>query len=164
MDELASRQYPVQEHMAFQRRMWIVQRIGWAMMGVISLAALFGLFGYGVLSKRTATGAEMSVQYERFERATRRASFVFRFAASANTERRLHLNRAFQEGFEISSIQPPPLRSSVDADGIDLSFAVTPSVTSQIVIWARPHRYGTVGIAARVDDTPPVDLRVFIYP
>jgi hypothetical protein len=52
----------------------------------------------------------------------------------------------------------------VDADGIDLSFAVTPSVTSQIVIWARPHRYGTVGIAARVDDTPPVDLRVFIYP
>src|SRR5215475_8161443 len=29
MDELASRQYPVHEHMAFQRRMWIVQRIGW---------------------------------------------------------------------------------------------------------------------------------------
>jgi hypothetical protein len=157
MDELASRQYPVQEHMAFQRRMWIVQRIGWVMLGVISLAALF-------LSKRTATGAGMSVEYERFERATRRASFVFRFAASANTERRLHLNRAFQEGFEISSIQPPPLRSSVDADGIDLTFAVTPSVANQIVIWARPHRYGTVGIEARVDDTLPVDLRVFIYP
>src|SRR5215475_8161445 len=39
------------------------------LLGVISLAALFGLFGYGVLSKRTATGAEMSVEYERFERA-----------------------------------------------------------------------------------------------
>jgi hypothetical protein len=164
MDELASRQYPVQEHTAFQRRMWIVQRIGWMMLGVISLAALFGLFDYGVLSKRTATGTEMSVEYERFERATRLASFVFHFAASANTERRLHLNRAFQEGFEISSIQPPPLRSSVDADGINLTFAVTPSVVSQIVIWARPHRYSTVGIEARVDDTPPMDLRVFTYP
>ena len=52
----------------------------------------------------------------------------------------------------------------MDADGIDLTFAVTPSVVSQIVIWARPHRYGTVGIEARVDDMPPMDLRVFIYP
>lgn len=164
MDEFASRQYPVQEDMAFQRRMWIVQRIGWALLGVISLAALCGLFGNGVLSKRTATGAEMSIEYERFERATRRASFGFRLAASANTERRLHLNRAFQEGFEISSVQPPPLQSSVDADGIDLIFAVTPSVAGQIVIWARPHRYGTVGIKARVDDTQPVAFRVFIYP
>ena len=69
MDEFASRQYPVQEDMAFQRRMWIVQRIGWALLGVISLAALCGLFGNGVLSKRTATGAEMSIEYERFERA-----------------------------------------------------------------------------------------------
>jgi len=74
------------------------------------------------------------------------------------------LNRAFQEGFEISSVQPPPLQSSVDADGIDLIFAVTPSVAGQIVIWARPHRYGTVAIKARVDDTQPVDFRVFIYP
>src|SRR5262245_27034078 len=80
MDEFASRQYPVQEDMAFQRRMWIVQRIGWALLGIISLAALCGPFGYGILSKRTATGAEMSIEYERFERATRRASFVFRLA------------------------------------------------------------------------------------
>ena len=29
MDELASRKYPVREHMGFQRRLWTIERIGW---------------------------------------------------------------------------------------------------------------------------------------
>lgn len=164
MDEFASRQYPVQEHMTFQRCAWIVQRAGWLVLAAISLTALLGLFGGGILSKRTVTAGAATVEYERFQRLTRLASFNIRLAPAQSAERRLHLNRAFQENYEITSIQPRPSRSATDTDGLDLAFAVRPSSASQVVIWARPRSYGSIGVGARVDDEPPMTLRIFVYP
>jgi hypothetical protein len=164
MDEFASRQYPVQEHMAFQRRTWIVQRAGWLVLALISLAALLGMFGGGILSKRTVGNVALTVEYERFERLTRLAQFSFRFAPAQNSERRLHLSRSFQDSFEITSVQPPPLRSAAAADGLDLVFATAPSAASQVVIWAHSRNYGSIRIDARADDGPPVSFHVFVYP
>jgi hypothetical protein len=164
MDEFASRQYPIQEHMAFQRRTWIVQRAGWLVLGAIAIAAILGLFGGGVLSERTATGPGMNITYERFERVTHVAQFTITFTAGPGGERRLHLGRAFQKSFEISSIQPTPLRSAAAADGLDLTFAAASGNTSQVVIWASPRSYGTVHVSARADDNPPLDVHIFIYP
>ena len=163
MDEFASRQYPIRENMAFQRRTWIIQRAGWLALAAIAIAALLGLFGGGVLSKRVATGPGMSIAYERFERYSRVASFVIRFTDGQRTERRLHLNNAFQHGFEIASIQPAPTRSETSADGLVLTFAGA-STPGQVVIWANPHVYGGVELSARADDNPPLNLRIFIYP
>ena len=164
MDEFASRPYPIQEDMAFQRRTWIVQRAGWFLLAAIAIAALLGLFGGGVLSKRTATGPGMSVAYERFERVTRLARFAFSFTAGTGAERRLHFSRAFQESFEITSIQPAPSHSAAAADGLDLTFAAAPANTSQVVIWASPRSYGNVHISAHVDDNPALQFNIFIYP
>jgi hypothetical protein len=164
MDEFASRQYPVQEHMVFQRRTWIIQRIGWAVLAAVCLAALTGLLGGGVLSNRALQGAAMTIDYERFERATRLAHFGFRFAPTESTERRLHLSRSFQDKFVITSIQPPPLRSLATLDGLELTFAVALSVENQVTIWARPHDYGSIALEAHADDNPPSNFRVFIYP
>jgi hypothetical protein len=164
MDEFASRQYPVQEHMVFQRRTWIIQRAGWFVLAAVCLAALTGLLGGGILSNRALEGAAMTIEYERFERATRLAQFGFHFAPTDNTERRLHLSRSFQDKFEITSIQPPPLRSLATLGGLELIFAVAPSVKNQVTIWARPHGYGSVAIASHVDNNPPSNFRVFIYP
>jgi len=164
MDEFASRQYPVREHMVFQRRTWIIQRIGWAILAAVCLTALTGLFGGGILSNRAVQGAAMTIEYERFERATRLAHFGFHFTRTENKERHLHLSRSFQDKFEITSIQPSPLRSVSTADGLELIFAVAPSVPNQVTIWARPHGYGSVAVEAHADDNPPSNFRVFIYP
>ncbi len=163
MDEFASRQYPIREDMAFQRRTWIIQRIGWLALAAIAIAALLGLFGGGILSKRVATGPGMNIEYERFERYSRVASFTIRFTDDQRTERRLHLNSAFQRGFEIATIQPGPTRSESRADGLVLTFA-SASTPGQVVIWANPHVYGRVELSARADDNPPLNLRIFIYP
>src|SRR5215831_17707659 len=163
MDELANRQYPVKEHMVFQRRTWIVQRFGWVILAAICIAALAGLFGSGFLSSRTVEGVGMTVRYERFERATRRSLFSFHFTPGQSSERRLHLSRDFQDKFEIASIEPQPVRSVAGADGLDLTFAVAPSAATQVAIWARPQGYGSVAIEAHADGNPPSNLRVFIY-
>jgi hypothetical protein len=55
MDEFASRRYPVQEHMRFQHRTWLIERIGWFVLAFIVLLALLGLFGSGFLSKRASS-------------------------------------------------------------------------------------------------------------
>jgi hypothetical protein len=162
MDELASRKYPVREHMRFQRRLWVIERIGWLVLALIVLLALLGLFGSGVLSKSSVGAGSLTVDYARFERATRATRFTFHFAASQGGERRLRLNRTFQRDYEIGSIQPPPARSS--ADGIDLTFGVPAGRPADVVIWAHPHSYGTMHFEARADDEPPLKFSVFVYP
>ena len=117
MDEFASRDYPVKEHMGFQRRMWVVERTGWTVLAVIALLGLTGLFGSGWLSEATASNTALSVDYERFERATRLAQFTFHFAPGAAGERHLRLNAAFRKNFETSTVQPAPARSEVMALG-----------------------------------------------
>jgi hypothetical protein len=162
MDELASRKYPVGEHMRFQRRMWVIERIGWLVLALIVVLALLGLFGSGVLSKSRVSAGSLTIDYARFERATRSTRFTFHFAASPNNQRRLRLNRPFLGDYEISSIQPPPARSS--ADGLDLTFAAPAGRAADVVIWAHPHSYGTMQLEARADDEPPLKFSVFVYP
>lgn len=163
MDEFASRKYPMQEHMRFQRRMWVTERIGWLLLALVMLLALLGLFGSGLLSKRSVSAGSLTIQYERFQRSTRLVQFTFQFAPSPKSERRLRLNTVFQKNYEISSIQPLPARSS--ADGIDLTFtAPAAGSPADIVIWAHPRAYGTTSIDVRADDEPPLMFSAFIYP
>ena len=44
MDEFASRHYPVQENMRFQKRSWIVERLGWLVLLAIAVVGLSGVF------------------------------------------------------------------------------------------------------------------------
>jgi len=162
MDEFASRQYPVQEHMHFQRRMWLVERVGWAALTAIALLALTGLFGTGWLSKATADGKDLSIRYERFQRATKLAEFSFRFAAGEG-ERSLHLNTAFQQNYEIASIQPQPSRSQAGEDGLTLTFATSPA-GGMVSLWAHPRSYGISEIEARSGSAPPLAFSIIVYP
>jgi hypothetical protein len=162
MDELASRKYPVREHMRFQRRMWVIERVGWLVLALIVVLALLGLFGSGVLSKSRVSAGSLTIDYARFERATRATRFTFHFTASPNNERRLRLNRPFLRDYEIRSIQPPPARGG--ADGIDLTFSLSAGAGADVVIWARPHSYGAMQLEARANDEPPLKFSVFVYP
>jgi hypothetical protein len=148
--------------MRFQRRTWLIERIGWLVLALIVLLALLGLFGSGFLSKRSVEAGTLTIQYERFQRATRLVQFTFHFAPSPNSERRLQLNAAFQRNYEIGSIQPPPARSS--ADGLNLTFAAPPGNPADVVIWAHPRAYGTTRFEIRVDDEPPLTFSAFVYP
>jgi hypothetical protein len=163
MDEFASRQYPVREDMRFQRRSWIVERGGWALLVLIALAALTGVFGNGPLSWQTAANGALSVEYERFQRITRITRFTFS-AGAQNAEFTLHLSRPFQDGFEISNVQPQPTRSAAGPDGIELTFATAPTNAGRIVIWAHSRRYGVSDISARLGNDAPVSFRILVYP
>jgi len=162
MDEFASRQYPVKEHMGFQKRMWVVERIGWGVLAAVALLGLTGLFGSGWLSQGLAAGDGLSIDYERFERTTRLSDFSFHFPPGA-AERTLHLNGAFQRNYEISRIEPQPLRSSAAPDGFAMTFALPPA-GGTVILRAHARGYGLQHITARADDRPPLSFSIMIYP
>jgi len=164
MDEFASRQAPVQENMRFQRRSWIVERVGWSILVVLALIGLSGAFGIGPLSWQTASGGSLKVEYERFQRITRLARFTFEVSAQSGPELRLHLNKPFQQDFEVSNIQPQPTHSAAGADGMDLFFGNAGAGAARIVIWAHSRRYGKSDLVARVGDEAPLPFWVFVYP
>ena len=164
MDEFVSRLVPVKEDMRFQRRSWIVERIGWSVLVLLALIGLSGLFGIGPLSWQTAKGGSLSVEYERFQRITRLARFTFEARPQTEPELRLHLNEAFQKNFEISKIQPEPTRTAAGSDGMDLVFPTDGANATRVVIWAHSRHYGSNDIAARVGNEVPVPFWVFVYP
>lgn len=164
MDEFASRQVPVREDMRFQRRSWIVERIGWSVLVLLALIGVSGAFGTGPLAWQTASSGSLSVEYERFQRATRLAQYTFNVRPQTEPELRLHLSGDFQRNFEISKIQPEPTRSAVGDDGMDLIFPADGANAARIVIWAHSRRYGTSEITARAGEEAAVSFWVFVYP
>jgi hypothetical protein len=164
MDEFASRNSPVRENMRFQRRSWIVERVGWAVLLAVALLGLSGVFGTGPLSWAKVSSGSLSVEYDRFQRVTRLARFTFGLRAQHGPDARLHLSSAFQRNFEISNVQPQPARSSAGPDGVDLQFATGGASGGRIVIWAHSRHYGISDIKARLGNGAPLSFWVFVYP
>jgi len=162
MSEFQSRNYPIKEDMDFQRRSWTVERTGWLILGVIMVAALVGLFGYGPVSKAHLNGNDLKLSYERFQRSTKLATYVFRLGGGSAGERQLTLGPRFQTGYEITSIQPQPLQSTAGPDGLTLKFGATGD-NQTVVIWAHPRAYGLVRISvASGNERHPIWS--FVYP
>jgi hypothetical protein len=164
MDEFASRHYPVQEDMRFQRRSWAAERTGWILLALIAVAGLTGVFGTGPLSRQQVSAGPLTVHYEQFQRRTRLAPFRFDVTRTPGAEVSLKLDDAFARDFQIASIEPPPIRSATAPDGIALTFAAEPGKAGSIVIWAHSHRYGLTTVTAAVDGSAPASFWIFIYP
>jgi hypothetical protein len=163
MDEFASRQFPIREDMRFQQRSWLIERAGWSALVLLALIGLSGLFGTGPLAWAKASAGSLSVEYDRFQRATRVARYTFDVKPQPGSELKLHLSGAFQRDFEISKIQPETSRTAVGPDGMDLIFP-TNGETARVVIWAHSRKYGTSEISVLAGSEPPVSFWVFVYP
>ena len=83
---------PVRESVRFQKAVWIAERVAWILLALVPLAALAGVFSHGPLSDRKATAPDspFTVEYERFQRSTVQARFVFRIPVE-NGEAKLRL-------------------------------------------------------------------------
>ena len=59
----------IAQDLAFQRREWTIQRVAWAVMALVALAGLLGLFGgAGPLTRAAAGNGALRLDYARFER------------------------------------------------------------------------------------------------
>jgi hypothetical protein len=165
MTDFRDHDYPIEEYMAFQRREWIAERIGWSLLVLVALVALTGLLGYGPLSRTSATDAthRLSIEYERFQRKTVTGRFTLRVATSREPLV-LRLGPSFTAHFEIDSLQPMPLHSTQSGEGLTLTFAPPPSGEFTAVMWCRPRHIGLSRQTVALGAGPPIETAVFVYP
>ena len=112
----------IAQDLDFQRRSWVVQRIGWMFFGLIMLAAMLGFLGGGPLSAGTAgsdTGP-LQVQYGRFvrHRAPTQMEIKLRGSAVQGDEARVWVDREYLNGVELQNVVPEPDSVAAGSDRI----------------------------------------------
>jgi hypothetical protein len=156
----------IREELSFQRTSWIVERVAWVLLALVPLAALTGIFAHGFFSDQTirSNNSALSVEYERFQRQSVQARFVFRIAASGSNDVQLRLNSAFQQTYEIQSLHPAPVRSRADNEGLELFFHRPEGGELVVVLWGTPRSFGRLLLEAHTDSGDQVELPILIYP
>lgn len=117
-------------HPAFLRRQWVVQRIGWALMLLIILLTIAGVFGTSPFAAKTQTrdvgDARYEVEYPRFTRYQLLDRMHVRVHAPSATgeELRLAFSTEWTESNSIRGTTPESDGGGVGADGGVYTYAV----------------------------------------
>jgi hypothetical protein len=125
----------ISQDLDFQRSSWKAQRFGWAIMLLVVVAALLGLFGGGPLSsaKLGGEGSPLRADYERFLRLdspTKLTVYVGAAAVRGDSTAELWLDRNWLAGVEIKAITPEPEKTRTGANQVIYTFRLDPSATS----------------------------------
>jgi hypothetical protein len=155
----------VQEDLAFQRRDWLAQRIGWGLLALVLLAGLLGLTGSGPLSRVTrADGRHLTVEYDRFVRHGSRANLTFRTEPGAVTEARITVDRRFLVDNDLQHLVPEPRATRSRGDEIEFAYEVAPGGGLNARWTFEPEAIGRHTTTVRLNGGPPVEIRQFTYP
>jgi hypothetical protein len=163
-----SHQPALEEDFAFQRRQARVERIAWATMTVLVIAALAGVFGGGgPLASSEVSGADgSSIRYERFVRHLAPTTLSVNLASKDGGGRiRLRVDEKYFETMTIRSIVPTPLTSVLADRQYVFSFERAPnSAVTTIHLQVEANALGRASGWIAVNDGAPVSFGHFIYP
>lgn len=177
------RELDLEEHPQYQERMWRIERAGWAVMAVVVLAAVGGLFGHGPLGRTEIVTAVPGdrfwpvphatlvarVAFHRYIRlnspsAIRLSETVFP-ARGDGTERALSLwlSADYLDAVELGHMTPRPEAEQLDSDGITYHFRVRTG-SAVIVVPFKAVKVGYVSGSVRINHAPVMSLGHFVYP
>jgi hypothetical protein len=165
----APRRIEVDEDMAWQRRTWAIQRIGWFAMGVLVLTALTGVFGYGALSWQQATDPAglMRIEYERFQRQG--SEFTLRVdiepEATTGDAVPLRVSGSFLDAVEVKGIVPEP--RGAKSLGADVEYVIPvaqPRQAATIRFALKMREVGSHTVEIGLTGREPARFTQFVYP
>ncbi|MEO3470912.1 hypothetical protein AAFN86_03515 [Roseomonas sp. CAU 1739] len=111
----------VGENPSFQRRVWVMQRIGWALMGALVLLGLAGGLGGGPLSTAEAVSPDGALRVRHDAVARQDSATRWRIALPPGSSRVTIASEALS-WLEVVNIQPAPARQTHDGRALTLQF------------------------------------------
>jgi len=148
---------------AFQRRSWTVERVGWLVMGAVCLAGFLGLLGGGPLAQRTIAGPGFELTYQAFTRLGGRERLELRLPGRSG-EARVALATPYVDRVQIEEITPQPLRVVAEGRWTTFVFAIDSTERAHLIFAMAPLRPGALPGRIRVDGGEPVAFRQLVYP
>ena len=157
----------VEEDRPWQERFWTAQRVAWALMALLVLAALLGATGRGgLIASASARSAGATVEYPRISRWQSDEQLVVRLPASAAGEVGVELSKAFTERFMVESVQPQPSQVEAAGTGRRYSFDVAPGGGEKTIVFMvrSDHPFFERSVEARIGDAPPTAMTMTVLP
>jgi hypothetical protein len=159
----------IYQDLTFQEREWRVQRVGWAIMLLIILLALLGLFGTGPLSSGSAEAGDGALEagYQRFIRHDGRTTLTLEVDASqaSDGEVRVWLASDYLDAMQVEQVSPQPSETIAGGDRIVYVFPVDDQAARLSVSFSlRPQDMGRVSGEAGVPDGPSASWTQLSYP
>lgn len=156
----------IDQDMPFQERMWRAQRVGWAIMALLLVAALLGAFGTGLLSRATAESGPLQVQYDRFVRFESPAQLEVRVApGAAGDDVRVTLSHEYLRHLLVEHITPQPEQVLDGGGRLTYVFALAGAgEPAEITFHLRPERPGLLHAQVGLTDGQPTSFTQFVYP
>ena len=140
---------------------WILQRIGWALVLLIMITALLGVYGSGWLSKETTSDNGYSLSYEKYGRFETPTTITLDVGSSGKKEIVVNIPSAYTEKQEISNIIPQP-KEQKSANGLT-TFHFDAADNAKIVFYLEPDAIGSIKGSFTVNGTV-LPISHFIYP
>lgn len=154
--------------MRHHRADWRVERVGLAVIAIILMGALLGVFGDGPLSHgRSGSGQAVSVEYERLLRASAPTQYRFHVDPSLATQGILDLrmDNSLVDLMQVDSIVPEPERQTAGPTYTAFSFRVEPGTSpASVVFQFRPATFGRHEGQVVVPGAPALSIDHFIFP
>jgi len=142
-EPVGSPRLEIQEHLEFQRKSWIAERIGWVFLWLVSAAGLAGVFGQGPLAQTEAGEAGgLRVQYERFLQTDASSELRIHLPPSDGAEQSLTVGWDYMREMEIQKATPLPLRMEAAAGSVRFVFAVASGEAARVGVRLRPQKPG----------------------
>lgn len=159
----------VAQDLRFQRRAWAFQRIGWVAMAVALALAVWGVFGHGISSKRSATSRDGGIKVEYAAVARYRAPDTIRLTPAPGAvdgdELRVALSRETLDGMEIETVYPEPESVETGADETVFVFSLADEGTAtEVVFNVLFEDIGRRHAEVTVEGHQPVEFSQFVLP
>lgn len=154
------------QDLAFQRREWVAERVGWFAIAALLVAALLGVFGTGPFSSASSGGALVRIDYERFGRRLAPVELRIRLGedASQGGVARMWIAHDYLDSVHLEGITPEPDATEARADRIVFAFAVADGGPGTVAFHMRPDSFGVLSGRVGVVDGPELRFWQFIYP
>jgi len=159
----------IRQDLEYQHRAWFWQRIGVAMMGLVILAAILGLFGGGLFSERTLgqVDSPLSLHYERFTRFQSQQTLRVNAISEPSNQNqlRIFISRSFADAMLFESINPPASKVEAAPEYLIYSFDVSSENRPVTVTFnLRTQRFGRLRGRIGLGTGHYLDFDQFVFP